>query len=98
MERTPGTRDSAPPMYKRFDGGNYIFKRFLTNNEKIIYRNLERSTLKLERSKSYLMFNETCYINDILPTYTNIKLYTIDSIPKCRWMYAKHKPKRMTRK
>ena len=32
-------------------------------NEKIIYRNLERNTLKLERNKSYLMFNETCYNN-----------------------------------
>ena len=26
-----------------------------------MYRNLERNTLKLERSKSHLMFNETCY-------------------------------------
>ena len=35
--------------------------------EKIIFRNLERNTLKLEKN---LMFNETCYNNDILPTYT----------------------------
>ena len=27
---------------------------------------------KTERNKSHLMFNETCYDNDILPTYTNI--------------------------
>ena len=42
-------------------------------NEKIIYRNLERSTPNLEKNKSYLMFNEKCYSNDILPTYTNIE-------------------------
>ena len=39
------------------------------------FRDLERNTLKLERNKSHLMFNETCYNNDILPTYTNMKLY-----------------------
>ena len=39
--------------------------------KKIIYRNLERNTLKLEKKKALLMFNETCYNNDILPTYTN---------------------------
>ena len=40
---------------------------------KATYRNLERSTLKLEKNKSHPMFNETCYNNDILPAYTNVK-------------------------
>ena len=43
--------------------------------KKMIYRNLESNTLKLERDKSHLMFNETCYNNDILPTYIkNLKI------------------------
>ena len=49
-----------------------IVLRFFTDNEKIIYRNLERITKKLENNKSHLMFNETCYNNDIFPTSTNI--------------------------
>ena len=49
-----------------------IVLRFLTDNEKIIYRNLERKILKLEGDKSHLMFNETCYNNDILPIHTNM--------------------------
>ena len=41
-----------------------------------MYRTMERSTLKLEKKKSHRMFNGTCYNNDILPTYTNIKSNT----------------------
>ena len=41
-----------------------IVLRFLMDNEKIIYRNLERNTLKLERNKSHLMFHQTCYNNN----------------------------------
>ena len=41
----------------------------LTDNEKIIFRNLERSTLKLEKNKSHLMFNETCYNNNEINVY-----------------------------
>ena len=37
--------------------------------------NFELSTLKLEKKKSHLMFNETYYNNDILPTYTNVRLH-----------------------
>ena len=36
--------------------------RFLKDNEKKLFRNLEHSNLKLERNKSHLMFNETCHI------------------------------------
>ena len=38
-----------------------IVLRLFKANEKTLYRNLERSTLKLERNKTHLMFNETCY-------------------------------------
>ena len=50
-----------------------ILLRFLKRNKKTLYRNLERSTLKFEKNKSHAMFNETCYNNDILPTYTDLK-------------------------
>ena len=33
----------------------------LKDNGKKLFRNLEHSILKLERTKSHLMFNETCY-------------------------------------
>ena len=50
-----------------------VVLRFLKDNEKkLLGRNLERTTLKLERNKSYLMFNETCYNNNILPNCTRI--------------------------
>ena len=38
-----------------------VVLKFLKDNEKKLFRNLERSTLKLERNNSHLMFNETCY-------------------------------------
>ena len=41
-----------------------IVLRFLKDNEKTMYRNLERSILKLKKYKSHLMFNETCYNNN----------------------------------
>ena len=34
-----------------------VLLRFLKDNEKKLFRNLKRSTLKLERNKSHLMFN-----------------------------------------
>ena len=45
--------------------------RFLKENEKTLYTNLELSTLKLEK-KSQLEVNKTCFNNDILPTYRNM--------------------------
>ena len=62
-----------------------IVLRFLTDNEKIIYTNFERNTLQLEKeNKSHLMFNETCYNRDILPTHTNIILRAF-FIWECVW-------------
>ena len=46
--------------------------RFFTDNEKMIYKNLEPSILKhKKKNKAILMFNETYYNIDILPTYIN---------------------------
>ena len=40
-----------------------VVLRFLKDNEKKLFRNSERTTLKLERNKSHLTFKETCYNN-----------------------------------
>ena len=37
--------------------------RFLKDNGKNIYRNIKPGTLKVEKNKSDLMLNETCYTN-----------------------------------
>ena len=52
-----------------------VVLRFLKDNKNKLLRNLERSTLKLERNKSHLMYNEACHSDDILPKYTIIKVY-----------------------
>ena len=51
--------------------------RFLKENEKKLFRNLERTTLKLERTKSQLMFNETCY-NNLKSKSVNFKMSVSD--------------------
>ena len=39
------------------------------------YRNIERNTVKLIKSRAHRSFNETCVNNNLLPNYTNVKLY-----------------------
>ena len=38
-------------------------------------RDLEKVSVKLIKQKCSLLFNSTCLKEDILPTYTNIKLH-----------------------
>ena len=45
---------------------------FFKENEKTLYRNLDPSTLKLEKKKFHLILNETYYYKDSLPNYTNM--------------------------
>ena len=47
-----------------------VVPRFFKDNEKKLFKNLERSTLKFERMKSHIIFNETSYNNNILSNYT----------------------------
>ena len=42
---------------------------------KLKYRKLEKIKLKLVKIRSHLSFNETCIINQLLPTYTNVRLH-----------------------
>ena len=37
------------------------------------YRTLEKVSIKKVKLLSHLRFNETCIINNLLPTYTNVK-------------------------
>ena len=47
---------------------------FFKVNKKTLYRNLKHTTLELEKKDAHLMFNETCYSNEVLLMHTNIKL------------------------
>ena len=47
----------------------------LNPDDKSSFRKLERLETKLIKLKSHLQFNETCLINKLLPTYTNVKLH-----------------------
>ena len=38
-------------------------------------RDLEKTSIKIIKTKCSLLFNSTCLKNDILPNYTNIKLH-----------------------
>ena len=44
--------------------------KYADNNEKIAFRKIERL-----KKKCHLQFNETCIINKMLPTYTNVNLH-----------------------
>ena len=64
----------------------WVVLRIMKDNEKKLFINLKRSTLKMERKKSHLMFNETCYNNDILPKYTRITdTYRADNRSNFLW-------------
>ena len=39
------------------------------------FRKLEKLKIKIVKLKSHLSFNETCKINQLLPTYTNVRLH-----------------------
>ena len=41
----------------------------------ITFRKPEKNQRKLSKLKANLLFNETCLINNLLPTYTNIYIY-----------------------
>lgn len=42
---------------------------------KSAYRKLERLKIRIVKLRSHLSFNETCKINQLLPTYTNVRLH-----------------------
>ena len=48
---------------------------YADNNEKIAFRKIERLQNKIIKLKCHLQFNDTCIINKMLPTYTNVNLH-----------------------
>ena len=49
--------------------------KYADNNEKIAFRKIEKLKKKIIKLKCHLQFNETCIINKMLPTYTNVNLH-----------------------
>ena len=49
--------------------------KYADNNEKIAFIKIERLQNKIIKLKCHLQFNETCIINKMLPTYTNVNLH-----------------------
>ena len=49
--------------------------RFLSDENKKIFRQLEKVSLKIISAQSHLSFNETCLNNKLLPKYTNVHLH-----------------------
>jgi len=54
---------------------SFIILRTANREIKLAYRSLENVAVKLAKMGEHLAFNETCKINSLLPTYTNIYIY-----------------------
>lgn len=46
--------------------------KFLTNEEKKLFRTMENHYLKINKTDCDIIFNETCKNNDLLPTFTSV--------------------------
>ena len=51
-----------------------VFK-FLEENIKTKYRLLEKTSIRLITTRSHRDFNQTCYNNNLLPSYTDIRIH-----------------------
>ena len=49
--------------------------KYADNNEILAFRKIERLQNKIIKLKCHLQFNETCIINKMIPTYTNVYLH-----------------------
>ena len=49
--------------------------KYADDNEKISFRKIERLQNKIIKLKCHLQFNETCIVNKMLLTYTNVNLH-----------------------
>ena len=54
---------------------SFIILRTATPQVKSEYRKIEKMKMKIIKLKSHRSFNETCVINKLLPTYTNVRLH-----------------------
>ena len=56
--------------------------RFINSSTKELFRKLERDLQKLTRTRFNLRFNEACLQHDLLPIFTNVKLYDSAAKPQ----------------
>ena len=49
--------------------------KILKNEEKTLFRNIERNKIKLIKAEEHIKFNEQCLQHNLLPTFTNIYIY-----------------------
>ena len=54
---------------------SYIILKTCSSGILSQYRDIERSAIKIHSVACHLSFNETCLNNNLLPTYTNIRLH-----------------------
>ena len=51
---------------------SFVILRISNEEIKLKFREIERISLKIVNLSCHLSFNETCFNNSLLPTYTNI--------------------------
>ena len=56
--------------------------RLMNSTTKDLFRKVERNLEKLTRTRFNLRFNETCLQHDLLPIFTNVKLYDSAAKPQ----------------
>ena len=54
---------------------SFVILKTCEESERREYRKLEKLTTKLIRTICHLRFNETCLNDNLLPTYTNVRMH-----------------------
>jgi hypothetical protein len=54
---------------------SFILLRISSNDIKLRFRNIEKTKLKLTKVYNHRKFNQTCILNELLPTYTNVRIH-----------------------
>ena len=52
-----------------------VILKIIPADIKMLYRNVEKSNIKLCTIMSHYTFNTTCLNNNLLPNYTNVRLH-----------------------
>lgn len=54
---------------------SFVILRTSSTEIKQLYRKLEKTNIKIIKTRCHLQFNKTCLLNGLLPTYTNVRLH-----------------------
>ena len=57
---------------------SFVILRHATNEEKKIFRKIEKTSEKLTNAEQHVKFNEQCIQHDLLPKFTNIRLHNAE--------------------